>query len=58
MDWVLEAAKEIAAVAHDRYWSDGNPGISDEDVAAIIRKHCPFKPDTAYVELWPPDDKK
>ena len=36
--WIAKAAREIDA---------GRAG----DVARIIAKHCPFKPDTAYVEV-------
>jgi hypothetical protein len=43
-DWMEEAAIEIAA---DVRHGDGN----EEDYRDIIARHCPFKPDHAYVEV-------
>lgn len=41
--WIAEVVKEY----HDHY-DEGPP-----DLAELIRKHCPFKEGTAYVELKP-----
>ena len=44
-DWVREAAKEIDDLCGRSCES------SLEQKIAIIEKHCPFKPDTAYEEV-------
>jgi len=53
-DWIREAAQELSD------YSDIPGGMAPEvyerdveNIAAIIRKHCPFKPDTAYAEVNP-----
>jgi hypothetical protein len=43
-DWAQEAANEIADNVRS---GDGN----EEDYRAIIIKHCPFKPDVAYMPV-------
>jgi hypothetical protein len=48
-DWVEKAASQINA-EHER-WISVQLGF--ERTIAIIREHCPFKPDVAYVEATP-----
>lgn len=46
-NWIESASKEI----HDEY-DDGHFGQGHLlEVQSILEKHCPFKPDTAYVEV-------
>ena len=40
-DWVTRAAFDISLVDHD----------DPEIVATIIRQHCPFRPDVAYMPV-------
>jgi len=40
--WVAKATAELQRAGVDK---------SASDIARIIAKHCPFKPDTAYVEV-------
>lgn len=44
-DWMTEAAEEIAKVV------SSTPKVSAIWIRSEIAQHCPFKPDTAYVEV-------
>ena len=46
-DWRIEAAEEIIGLEASRL----SNSLESEDVMAIIAKHCPFKPDCAYIEV-------
>lgn len=48
-DWIRDAAEEINAVDCECFCVT----LDAEMAAAIIGKHCPFKPDTAYVPVAP-----
>lgn len=47
-DWVTEAAERIY-IEQQRSLKSDRP--SPRRIAAIIRKHCIFKQDTAYIEV-------
>lgn len=46
-DWVTEAAERIW-LEQQRSFKGKRPSCSR--IVSIIREHCPFKPDTVYVE--------
>jgi hypothetical protein len=55
-DWIAEAAKELAShfsfgVGRDNYVTDEQRQGVANHYASIISKHCPLKPDTAYMPV-------
>ena len=46
-DWAADAAKEISSEQHG--WCDAS--IGEGTIAEVIVKHCPFKPDVAYMPV-------
>lgn len=51
-DWTRDAAEEIARVTYEMHPHH----LSAANIAAIIRKHCPFRQDVAYCEVTAPVD--
>jgi hypothetical protein len=49
VDWVANAAEEIADLAYERALE--GLALTREDIVAIIEEHCPFKRDTAYAPV-------
>jgi hypothetical protein len=47
IDWVTQATKEIWVIA----WRQHGIAPHESVIASIIAKHCPMKPDTAYMEV-------
>lgn len=55
-DWIAEAAKELASHfsfggGRDSYVTDEQRTNVENNYATIIRVHCPFKPDVAYMPV-------
>ena len=46
-NWAEEAAKEIR-IGHLK---DAGEILDTDEILAIIERHCPFKPNTAYEEV-------
>lgn len=48
-DWARSAADEICDEVYET--SGPGTGISSDEMVAIIVKHCPLKPDVAYMPV-------